>query len=93
MEKQKTLSRQAFVGSVISDKMEKTLVVEVSRTYMHGRMDKVLRTTKRYKAHYEIAEGEEKAKVGDVVEIREGSPVSKTKYMYVTKVLTRISRS
>lgn len=74
-----------LTGIVISDKMEKTLVVAVERTYRHVRLDKVLRAVKHYKAHYEGSD----AHIGDVVTIREGRPISKTKYMYVTGVVTK----
>lgn len=82
----RVLSPRALVGVVVSDKMAKTLVVEVTRTYVHDRFDRVLRSKKRYKAHYE---GDARINVGDTVEIREGRPVSKTKYMYVTNVVTQ----
>lgn len=82
-------SQRTLVGVVVSDKMEKTLVVEVSRTYRHERLHKVLRSSKRYKVHYAAAEGDVPVAVGDTVEIVEGRPVSKTKYMYFTKVITR----
>jgi len=73
-------------GTVVSDKMEKTLVVSVGRTYIDPRFGKVIRNEKRYKVHYEA---EEPVSVGDTVEIIEGRPISKTKYMYVTKVIAR----
>jgi small subunit ribosomal protein S17 len=75
-----------LMGTVISDKMEKTLVVAVERTYRHPRLDKVLRTVKRYKAHYEGSD----IHIGDRVTIQEGRPVSKTKYMYVTGIVTKL---
>lgn len=88
--KDRILSPRALVGVVVSDKMAKTLVVEVTRTYQHDRFDRVLRSKKSYKAHYE---GADKINVGDTVEIREGRPVSKTKYMYVTNVITHRGRA
>jgi small subunit ribosomal protein S17 len=88
--KDRILSTRSMVGVVVSDKMAKTLVVEVTRTYQHERFDRVLRSKKCYKAHYE---GIDKINVGDTVEICEGRPVSKTKYMYVTNVVTHRGRS
>ena len=81
---QKTRQR-ILVGKVISDHMEKTVVVEIEQTVMHEQLHKVIRRAKKYKVHDE----NKQAKLGDVVEIYEGRPKSKTKYMYLTKVLTR----
>ncbi len=78
--KPKRLSR----GQVISDKMDKTVVVNVERTFMHPVLKKVVRRVKKFKVHDE----NEQAKVGDVIEFYEGRPVSKTKYMYLYKVVT-----
>ena len=76
-------SRRSFIGKVISDKMQQTIVVEVERTYIHPLLKKVMRTTKKYKVH----DQDRLAKIGDMVEIFEGRPVSKTKYMYLDKIL------
>jgi small subunit ribosomal protein S17 len=76
---------RTFVGKVVSDHMDKTIVVEVEQTISHARLQKVIRRAKKYKVHDEI----QQAKLGDVVEIYEGRPKSKTKYMYLMKVLTR----
>lgn len=84
--KDKVSSPHTLVGVVVSDKMAKTLVVEVTRTYQHDRFDRVLRSKKCYKVHYE---GAEKINVGDTVKIREGRPVSKTKYMRFEEVVAR----
>ena len=75
--------KKSLVGTVISDKMDKTVVVKVERTYMHSRVHKVVRTDKKYKVHDE----REVAREGDTVEIFEGRPISKTKYMYLSRVL------
>lgn len=74
-----------LVGQVVSaDKMAKTIVVQMERTVMHDRLQKVLRTVRKFKVHDE----NQQAKMGDLVEIYEGRPVSKTKYMYLHKILT-----
>ena len=80
---QKQANQKVLRGQVISDKMQKTVVVEVERTYVHPRFDKVIRTAKKYKVHDE----QELASVGDIVDIYEGRPVSKTKYMYLDRVV------
>lgn len=74
--------RMELHGVVVSNKMEKTLVVAVERSYRHPRLHKVIRTVKTYKAHYE---GDARAVApGTKVSLREGRPISKTKFMYVT---------
>jgi small subunit ribosomal protein S17 len=75
--------KKTVLGSVISDKMDKTIVVEVERTFKHPSLHKVVRRTKKYKVHDE----HNQAKVGDIVEAYEGRPVSKTKYMYLTRIV------
>lgn len=75
--------KRTFVGTVVSDKMDKTVVVETKRTLKHAQFHKTMRKTKKYKVHDE----KQQAKVGDTVEFQEGRPVSKTKYMYLTRVI------
>lgn len=79
----KAKNKRTLVGEVISDKMDKTIVVRVTRTYVHPLLKKTVRSHKKYKVHDE----HEKAQMGDFVEIIEGRPLSKTKYMYLNKVL------
>jgi small subunit ribosomal protein S17 len=76
-------AKRAYTGVVISDSMDKTLVVKTERSYAEKQLSKIMRTSKNYKVHDE----QELAKVGDVVEFVEGRPVSKTKYMYLTRVV------
>jgi len=83
MKTEEKKSRQMFIGEVVSDKMEKTIVVKTERTFKHPRFHKVLRRTKKYKVHDEAGE----SKMGDIVEFYEGRPVSKTKYMYFARVI------
>ncbi|OGB84237.1 30S ribosomal protein S17 [candidate division TM6 bacterium RIFCSPHIGHO2_12_FULL_32_22] len=75
--------KKLLVGEVISDKMDKTIVVTVHRTLTHPFFKKIIRKSKKFKVHDENGE----AKIGDLVEIYEGRPLSKTKYMYLNKVL------
>lgn len=75
--------KRLYVGEVVSDKMDKTVVVKITRTYTEEHFHKVMRSFKKYKVHDE----HEQAKLGDIVEFYEGRPVSKTKYMYLSRVL------
>lgn len=72
-------------GKVVSTKMDKTIVVEVERTFIHPHLAKVMRSIKKYKVHDE----EKRANLGDNVDIYEGRPVSKTKYMYLANVVSK----
>jgi len=83
MTNEKTTKKTMLEGVVLSDRMDKTVVVRVDRTYTHPRLKKVMRTSKKYKVHDEA----EVAKAGDIVAIYEGRPVSKTKYMYLSHVI------
>ncbi len=76
-------TKKMFVGTVVSDKMEKTVVVEYERAFKHKDFHKILRSTKKYKVHDENSV----AKIGDKIEFFEGRPVSKTKYMYLHRVI------
>lgn len=75
--------KQFLSGEVVSDKMDKTRVVKVHRTFMHPKFKKVMRMSKKYKVHDES----NLSKIGDKVEFYEGRPVSKTKYMYLHRVV------
>lgn len=75
--------KKILVGSVVSDKMDKTVVVRVDRDYQHPVFKKVVRRSKKYKVHDE----HEQACVGDVVEMYEGRPLAKTKYMYLSRIV------
>ena len=83
MENKEQTSKKIYVGKVISDKMDKTVVVETIRTYTHPVFHKTMHKLKKYKVH----DTSEVAKVGDTVEFYEGIPVSKTKYMYLARVV------
>jgi small subunit ribosomal protein S17 len=76
--------KRTYTGIVTSDKMDKTIVVKTERTFVQKELSKTLRTTKNYKVH---CEEQARPKVGDLVEFVEGRPVSKTKYMYLTRVI------
>ncbi len=77
--------RRALVGTVVSDKMEKTIVVQVERVSRHPLYGKVMKSHKKYKAHDETND----ARIGDVVQIRECRPISKDKTFFVETILER----
>lgn len=74
-EAQKTVHRKQLKGQVVSDKMDKTVVVKVDRYVKHQKYGKFYTISKRYKAHDEA----NTFKVGDVVIIEETRPISKDK--------------
>ncbi len=77
------------VGTVVSDKMDKTVVVAVENRFPHPIYKKTVSRTKRYKAHDEA----NACKVGDRVRITETRPLSRTKRWAVAEVLTTSSAS
>ena len=77
------------VGTVVSDKMDKTVVVAVENRFPHPIYQKTVSRTKRYKAHDE----ENTCKVGDRVRITETRPLSRTKRWAVAEVLNNSSAS
>ena len=78
---------RTLTGRVVSDKMDKTVTVLVERRVKHPVIGKVIRLSKKYHAHDEKNECRE----GDLVEIAEGRPVSKTKSWHVAKLVERAS--
>jgi small subunit ribosomal protein S17 len=77
--------RKERQGTVISNKMAKTIVVEVQRRFPHPRYKKVITAYSKFYAHDEKGE----AKVGDVVLIRETRPLSKLKRWRLTQIVER----
>ena len=75
--------RKSRTGIVVSDKMDKTIVVAIVRKSKHPLYGKTVKSTKRYKAHDE----ENVAKVGDKVQIDETRPISKDKRWRLVKVI------
>jgi small subunit ribosomal protein S17 len=74
-----------LVGRVVSNKMQKTAVVLVERTYRHPRYEKVIRARKKFYAHDE----ENTCQPGDLVRIVESRPLSRLKHWVVEEVLER----
>lgn len=85
MAAEKKKNKQIWTGTVVSDKMEKTVVVKVERVFRNERTGKVMRTNKKYKVH----DAQEQAKVGDVVTFHLGAPLSKTKCMYLDSIVSQ----
>lgn len=77
--------RKERTGEVISDKMNKTIVVRVERRFQHPRFKKVVTSFKKFYAHDEKNE----AKVGDMVLIAETRPLSKTKSWRLVQVVEK----
>ena len=77
--------RKVRVGKVVSNKMEKTVVVAVERKVPHALYNKPMVSTKRFKAHYENNE----CQIGDTVKIVETRPLSKDKCWRVVEILER----
>ena len=69
------MPKRIMQGVVVSDKNDKTIVVQVERRFMHAQYKKVIRRSKRFHAH----DPENKFKTGDHVRIRECAPISKNK--------------
>ena len=78
-------SRRVIVGTVTSDKMDKTIVVSVTRRVRDRRFHKFLTRRVKYKAHDET----NSAKVGDLVEIVESRPLSATKRWRLLRTITK----
>jgi small subunit ribosomal protein S17 len=74
--------RKERVGQVVSDKMDKTVVVLVEKRYMHPIYGKTLKTSKRFMTH----DSSNSCKIGDKVVIQETTPLSKTKRWKVTQI-------
>jgi small subunit ribosomal protein S17 len=77
--------RKAKVGRVVSDKMDKTIVVSVERLSRHRVYKRVIRLTSKFKAHDERNE----ARIGDTVRIVESRPLSATKRWRLTEIISR----
>jgi len=77
--------RKTKVGRVVSDKMDKTIVVSIERLARHRLYKRVVRLTSKFKAHDELNE----AKVGDTVLIEESRPLSATKRWRLLEIVSR----
>jgi small subunit ribosomal protein S17 len=77
--------RKSHIGRVVSDVMDKTVVVEVRESAAHSTYGKIVRRNKRLKAHDEANE----SALGDVVRIAETRPLSKTKRWRVVEIVEK----
>jgi small subunit ribosomal protein S17 len=77
--------RATKVGRVVSDRMEKTIVVEVERRVQHGRYSRTIKRTSRFLAHDE----QKSARVGDRVRIEETRPLSRHKRWRLREIVAR----
>ena len=77
--------RKTKVGVVVSDKMDKTVVVLVERLVLHSVYKRRVRRFSRFKAH----DKDNSAHIGDRVEIKETRPLSKDKRWYISRIIER----
>ncbi|MCG2686289.1 30S ribosomal protein S17 [Candidatus Parcubacteria bacterium] len=80
------MAKKTYIGEVVSDKMQKTVVVAVRRSQRHPVYKKLLRRTRKFKADNELG-----AQLGDQVKIVESRPISKEKRWRVVGVIERKS--
>ena len=80
--------RRRLTGFVISNKMQKTVVVDVTRTYRHRLYKKVMTDHTRFKAHDELG-----CQVGDQVQIVESRPISRHKRWVVEEILRKSAQA
>jgi small subunit ribosomal protein S17 len=78
--------RKSQVGLVVSDRMDKTVVVEVSRLVKHPVYKKIIKRRSKYKAH----DPNNSCKTGDMVQIVETRPLSKTKRWRVQRIVKKL---
>ncbi len=77
--------RKKLVGRVVSDKMDKTVVVRVERTKRHPLYGKVITVSKKFMAH----DPKNECRVGDLVRIMESRPISRRKRWVVVEIIER----
>ena len=85
MNEERTTSRKVRVGKVVSDKMDKTVVVTVADRVAHPVYKKIIKRTYRLKAHDELNE----CGVGDTVRVMETRPLSKDKRWRVVEIVEK----
>ena len=81
----KTVGRVVLTGKVVSDKMDKTIVVAIVEKRLHGLYKKYVKATKKVKAHDELNDAHE----GDTVRVVESRPVSKEKRWRLLEIVER----
>jgi small subunit ribosomal protein S17 len=78
-------TRKVREGMVVSNKMEKTVVVQISRQVQHGLYGKIVKKSSRFKAH-----DEQSCDVGDRVEIMETRPISRDKRWRIVRIIEKV---
>ena len=81
----KARKRKEFIGIVVSDKMQKTIVVEVVRLVRHSQYGKTVKAKQKFKVHDEKNE----ARIGNQVRIRETRPISKDKRWRLAEIVSK----
>ncbi|MEK7565387.1 MAG: 30S ribosomal protein S17 [Patescibacteria group bacterium] len=81
------MSKRILTGKVVSNKMQKTIVVAVTTLKAHPKYKKRIKSTKKYQAHYEGVG----LNIGDIVAIEESKPISKNKNWILKDVVRSIS--
>ena len=76
------MPKKELVGKVVSDRMQKTIVVAVEILFAHPKYEKPIIRTRKFKAH----DPEKRCKIGDQVKLQECRPLSKTKRWIVTEI-------
>jgi small subunit ribosomal protein S17 len=88
MIEQKATNR-TFIGKVVSDKMDKTIVVQIERKVKHPLYGKYVKRFSKMKAH----DGENTCRTGDTVMIKQGRPISKTKHWVLVEVVNKAEKA
>jgi len=81
--------RKEFIGTVTSDKMQKTIIVRVTRMSKHPKYGRIIKRFNKFKAHDE----KNLAKVGDTVRIEETRPISKDKNFRMIEIVKKAAGS
>jgi small subunit ribosomal protein S17 len=79
-------NRKQLIGKVVSNKMDKTIVVEIENLVMHSLYKKSVRRTKKIKGHDEKNE----CSIGDVVKVEEARPLSKEKRYRLIEIIEKV---
>jgi len=86
MEAIKTVNKKQIVGKVVSNKMDKTIVVELEGMIMHPKYRKFVKRTKRVKGH----DARNECSIGDIVKIEETRPLSKDKHYRLIEIVEKV---
>ena len=85
MDQKRSMNRKQLTGEVVSDAMDKTVIVKVERRYPHPRYNKYVKKSKRYYAHDE----KNNCSKGDLILIEESKPISKNKRWVVKNLVKK----